>query len=804
MKLRISRALLPVKAVYFTHLAGLSSLVPYLPLFMGQLGLTATQIGLIRGLEPLLALVFTHLWGSIADSFNQHRAVLLTAIGGATVFLFGTFFVPASLPLGYSTLTNVTHRPSVQTQLVSLGPYRTTEPFQEASATTELPTYLYISTPSVHSWDKENKSMPRSQSIMCDSICAIFAEREVCNFSKSDTSSTITYQCSQPICFVQHDRRNNDEAKMCNGSESSDPSDCMYSDSICSECQPERYWITEDGQRMPSEDIVCSSNNRTPGSNAVLVNVSMDVSLDLLPSNRNFSCRCHDTDASLENQAPPGNSSELLSTFFLLLILVLFSRSFMCTTSPILHSTTMELLHQKHDDFGKQRIWGAFGWGAFSLISGVLIDYYNRKSADRFSHFDPAFYLFLGFMLASAVAASFIVFPPQTSVKAQCQNIPLLIRKPEILGFLVMVCVLGMGFGVIGTFLFLYLQELHASHTLMGLTLTITCIAEIPFLFLSNRVIRFTGHIGALCFSLFCYMVRFLGYSLITNAWAVIPFELLHGITYGLSWAACTSYANQNAPPGLALTLQAVFTSVHMGFGKGLGTLLGGLVYDRFGGRNLFRSAAFVVGLSGPLYLGLYHVFTKRHPLVLYSRFRSEEVGSRRNSRRESSAGDRGAQSIEMEAELVEEDPRPKLDASSMRLALRDINRPASPIDADAPGTSGMGRGYQQCAMEMLPHPAAFHGPVYAPPPRPPRDFMVRMPCGYYHKRRMDSLEDDDVMDGSPGATSLAALIQGEQGRPGLYGLDMVERERLMLHNIGVNMMSYLDDVDLDQAMDAV
>lgn len=65
----------------------------------------------------------------------------------------------------------------------------------------------------------------------------------------------------------------------------------------------------------------------------------------------------------------------------------------------------------------------------------------------------------------------------------------------------------------------------------------------------------------------------------------------------------------------------------------------------------------------------------------------------------------------------------------------------------------------------------------------------------------MDSLEDDDCMDRSPGTTSLAALIHSEQGRQGLYGIEM---ERMMLQNLGVNMMSYLDDVDLDQAMDAV
>ncbi|XP_041457236.1 major facilitator superfamily domain-containing protein 6-like [Lytechinus variegatus] len=794
MKLHINRALLPIKAVYFTHLAGLASLVPYLPLYMSQLGLSATQIGLIRGLEPLLALIFTHLWGSIADSFNTHRAVLITAIGGATVFLFGTFFVPSSMRI--DAYDNITTQLPVNQDVPS---FRTTDLLHPMDVT-EFPPYLNEISPAVQLEDDSDARIG-----ICYSVCRALNNSLSCEKNKgmvedNSTSAIREESCLQTLCFLQQERANVNRTSGCNDSGEACDSVPHQSVSSCYQCEPVIYQKQTDDIRYNEADVWCSRSNENPLTNSTSFNISFVSYLNISDvTQHSFSCHCHEYEP--DGSERDHSDSTFLSTFFLLLILILFSRTFQCTTSPILHSTTMELLQQKHDDFGKQRIWGAFGWGAFSLISGILIDHYARNSSKNLAHFDPAFYLFLAFMLAAVVFATFIVFPLQTSIKAQCQRIPRLIRKPEILGFLVTVCILGMGFGVIGTFLFLYLQELEASHTLMGLTLTITCIAEIPFLFLSNRVIRFTGHIGALCFSLFCYTVRFLGYSLISNPWAVIPFELLHGITYGLSWAACTSYANQNAPPGLALTLQAVFTSVHMGFGKGLGTLLGGLVYDRFGSRNLFRASAFVVGLSGLLYLGLYHVFTKRYPPILYSRFRTDERSSRADSQRESSSEGRVNQAIEMEtAELEQLDDRPpKLDASSMRLALRDINRPASP--PNTPSTSRECVGYQHI-MEMHPHPTAYHHHHHQPPPplpppsRSSREMMIHMPCGYYHKRRMDSLEDDDG-DVSPGSTSLAALIHSEQGRE--YGM-----ERMMLQNLGVNMMSYLDDVDLDQAMDAV
>ncbi|PIK41557.1 putative major facilitator superfamily domain-containing protein 6 [Apostichopus japonicus] len=76
--------------------------------------------------------------------------------------------------------------------------------------------------------------------------------------------------------------------------------------------------------------------------------------------------------------------------------------------------------------------------------------------------------------------------------------------------------------------------------------------------------------------------------------WLVIPFELLHGITYGASWAGCSFYANHIAPSGLANSLLKIFTALYMGLGKGLGALIGGFIYEYLGAKLLFRFAALV------------------------------------------------------------------------------------------------------------------------------------------------------------------------------------------------------------------
>lgn len=40
------------------------------------------------------------------------------------------------------------------------------------------------------------------------------------------------------------------------------------------------------------------------------------------------------------------------------------------------------------------------------------------------------------------------------------------------------------------------------------------------------------------------------------NPWAVLPVELLHGVTFGLGWGAATASSTRLAPPHLTATMQ--------------------------------------------------------------------------------------------------------------------------------------------------------------------------------------------------------------------------------------------------------
>lgn len=107
----------------------------------------------------------------------------------------------------------------------------------------------------------------------------------------------------------------------------------------------------------------------------------------------------------------------------------------------------------------------------------------------------------------------------------------------------------------------------------------------------AGRLTRRLGIDGCLVLILGCYTLRFAGYATLSSAWAVLPFQLLHGITFGLYWTVGTTYAALCAPAGLEATLQGAFTAL-ISAGQALALIGGGFLFDAFGGAKLYAGAA--------------------------------------------------------------------------------------------------------------------------------------------------------------------------------------------------------------------
>jgi PPP family 3-phenylpropionic acid transporter len=250
---------------------------------------------------------------------------------------------------------------------------------------------------------------------------------------------------------------------------------------------------------------------------------------------------------------------------------------------PLVDASTMDWLGEKRNLYGRIRLWGAIGWGITAPLIGWLIE----RSGVQW-----AFYGYIILMLGGLVVAWFLPIRETSAQQPFWSGMRLFAGNRQWLLFLAVVFIGGTCMAIILNFLFLYMNDLGVSKTLMGLTLTFATISELPIFFYSNRLLNRWGARGLLLIALAATVVRALAYTVVSDPWMFLVVSLLHGLTFSAMWVAGVSFADSMAPEGLGATAQGLFSAVLLGLGGIAGGLIGGFLYDELGVVAMFRWAA--------------------------------------------------------------------------------------------------------------------------------------------------------------------------------------------------------------------
>ncbi|TYZ59404.1 hypothetical protein PybrP1_001622 [[Pythium] brassicae (nom. inval.)] len=304
-----------------------------------------------------------------------------------------------------------------------------------------------------------------------------------------------------------------------------------------------------------------------------------------------------------------------------LLYLIQFTRTFELTMlvvavanfqgapgGSLLDHAVLDLLAKVGGEYGKQRLFGAVGWGAMAYVSGLVV---------AVAGISWAFNLSLIVTLASLLVLRTI--PPVRSghhddgyavlegegasgskPPSFREGLRLLAKKGDVLVLLVVVFLMGLMFGVLSSFLTLNLYNLSGNNSqIIGIAIACETASELPAFFFSQAIIRKLGTVNVLLVSIAGYAARLTYLAVMTNPWGAIPFEFLHGLTFGLAWAACTQYVYAAAPRGAEGTVMGILNAVQNGLGRGAGTLVGGYFYQNYGAPTMWL----VTDLGVPLAL---------------------------------------------------------------------------------------------------------------------------------------------------------------------------------------------------------
>lgn len=543
---RINRELLPVKGIYFTFLAGIGALLPFIPVYMKQLGLSSTEAGIIYGVMPFIAFFVRPFFGAVADKLHKHKLILMLC-----TFLTGILYCLLLVTPEKSSTADTENMISVQTQIQC----NTVDSYIVDCEKTKNESGVIVLQNCDQSLRAFSQQLENSSHVNCSLTCSV----------------TIA-PMNLYVCFTEDVTPKFDETCVDRWNDSGDGQSFQFAVNDLS-------YIIMDDVTKPS--MVYSGDNC---ANYDLKNVSYNGhSFWQFTCNAEavFDCKVTCSE-NLHKYCLKVTNSELSNTFWIFFVIFLFCNIFFSPVLSLVDAIAYDILGEKRGRWGRQRLWGTIGFAIFAITSTFIMDILSKTKQS--GSYNVSFYIFLGLTTISTILTYFLKFSETIHCRQMFKNITALFKYPRIVVFLFLMTLNGIMNGVIEAFLFWYLQDLGGTQIIFGLCLVFNCTTEVIALLFAGKIIKKLGHVLCLYMALVAFSLRFFCYSFLTKAWYVLPVELLHGFTFALMYAAASSYASIITPQGMSGTVQGLIGGLYFGFGKGIGSLITGKLFDPVSG----------------------------------------------------------------------------------------------------------------------------------------------------------------------------------------------------------------------------
>jgi len=342
--------------------------------------------------------------------------------------------------------------------------------------------------------------------------------------------------------------------------------------------------------------------------------------------------------------------------FFVNLILFTVAEIFYTSLSGIVDSFIMVIIKSRNNKtgFGPQRVFGSVAFAITSLSSGLAADDFSHPTLSKYT---PVFCISLPFFIlliplglvcirqmyninrnekpsadAVIVAHDFGHDCAKSPTHGNSSNKLSLLAKTfkdlRNIFFFLSVFVAGALDCVLQSFLFMLMDDdMHASKTAMGVAILVACISEIFMFPLSSIIIKKVGSpLTCIELGIVSHGIRLLVLSYCENAWASIPIHVLHSVTWALLWAAQVEYIDLVTPAPIHSTMFGLLNGMYFGVPSVFGNIIGGVLYYRYGGQMLFKSAACLAGVWAIIMFVCFHVLVVCEPKVVATDSGTDEV----------------------------------------------------------------------------------------------------------------------------------------------------------------------------------
>jgi PPP family 3-phenylpropionic acid transporter len=276
-----------------------------------------------------------------------------------------------------------------------------------------------------------------------------------------------------------------------------------------------------------------------------------------------------------------------LSTLLIYLMVMVCLFTFFQTSIFALSDaiTLEELDKQKRWSYGPIRLGGTVGFALMSIAFGYLAQH-NIS------------YIFPVYATIMLIALLLLLRFPKVSGYQSAGNkmkFRVLFKQRKLMIYLAISMVIQITLGYYYTFFPVYYKAMGADNVLLGWTMVISSVSEIPFLLFAKRIIERFRITHLLLMSSLAAALRWFTFSFTDNPVWVLPAQILHGFIFIVLSVTIAIFINQQVPKELRASGQALNGLLSLGIARIIGSFVGGFASEAFGMKEVFFYNGWIV-----------------------------------------------------------------------------------------------------------------------------------------------------------------------------------------------------------------
>jgi MFS transporter, PPP family, 3-phenylpropionic acid transporter len=275
--------------------------------------------------------------------------------------------------------------------------------------------------------------------------------------------------------------------------------------------------------------------------------------------------------------------------------------------SPISDALALRIVEETKVGYGSIRVFGSLGWVIFVLMAGWIIERTNISA----SLIGACIFALISAVCLFAIPVRYfrtVKVGTETSPRAGVRHvIGKLLQKPTMVGAGLLIVFFVIASSGIFQFQGVYLKQLGAPESLIGVAGMLAAVVELPFMLWSDKLMHRWGSYRVLLAGMLIYAVVRTAILISPTIPVILVSELFAGISYSFYVVAVVKYISEEADPSDTRTILALYTVTLPGL---IGIIIGpisGAAFDRLGALSLY-----VIGVVGFLLAALVLYLSKR------------------------------------------------------------------------------------------------------------------------------------------------------------------------------------------------